>query len=211
MLCFYAKKVAPFGAAILTINDFFIFIQARSTDTHISLSHTTYPTCPCPPTASHPIPPTKPFSLTFPISSQLVSRSKARYPLYSDGSTVFVFFVFFLLAGAGRGEAKYSFSAAVLFFSVPSISISTRAHTHTYTYILISIVLAWSHCLGFGATTHVNLNKFTSLLEWNWDRNLTTTARAPWVFAARWVVGVTAAPGTKAMTSRGPCYKPGSE
>lgn len=132
-LIFLCQKVAHFGAAILTINDFSISHRHGAhghtlTHTHIYkyIPHTTHPTCPCPPLpASHL--PTKPLLPHVSISSQLVSRSKARYPLYSDGSIVFL--CFSCSKVQAKGEAKYPF----LLFSLFSIYLHAHAHIYIYT------------------------------------------------------------------------------
>lgn len=134
---FLCQKVAPFGAAILTINDFFIFIQARSTrtHTHISLSHTTYPMCLCLPTASH-----QPTNQT--LLPHVSNLQSARFSLQSTIPPLFGWLnclcVLFSARRCRQGGGKIFFFCC--FVLLGSIYIHIYTHTHIYTYLHSSCV-----------------------------------------------------------------------
>lgn len=154
---FIFAKSCTFGAAILTINDFLLHPGTGHTET-LPYSHE-HPQPPTPPShstrdgsvSSRSLPILQPFfSLTFPISSQLVSRSKARYPLYSDGLVVVG--ALFLLTGVG---GKISFCC-----------LRSSITTYTYIYKVLCGAIAPGHW-GFYARQSIYLRlSWTALHYW---------------------------------------------
>lgn len=136
---FFAKS-CTFGAAILTINDFFILTQAWSIKRH-ALTHI--------PTSSWHIrrvrvliqPATHPPNLSpsrFHLQSARFSLQSTIPPLFGWLNCRFALSFCFLARRCRQGRvAKYSFCSCFPLF----IYIHIHTHTHTHIYILASIVL----------------------------------------------------------------------